>query len=311
MQSKIYCNLIPHPALYRAGWGIKLIYRGILSTGPGGAYLAGDDSSRSLEGEKIWDGYLAHFSGKTVLARRLSQRDYDTGREIIIVWPEKEQSRPPFVELYFNERLVKYPASLLGHLAINVNGEIFNFSHLLNENEVIAREEYFYRPALGEFAPHPATMRYDSSDPARPYYDKFGRLFMRTIHVLRITGIDTAVLSGIYHRELDDIHRTGNGGGSGEKYAGFNVFTRSCATIIRDGLRSYGFGGIRGIFPRDLFIDASRFFLMNEKKLGLRVSRNILRQLKVPEAPHSAMPPLINPLNRVRAMLLPDVSGPR
>jgi hypothetical protein len=283
-----------------------LIYRGILTPCKTGAYLAGDDGSRLLDGERIWQGYLAHFSGKMVLARRLAQKDYETGKEIIIIWPEEKYEGPPFVELYFNERLVKYPASLLGHLAVNVNGEIFNFSHLLNENEVIRREEYLYRPALGEFAPNPETMRYGSSDPGRPYYDKFGRLFMRTIHVLRITGIDTARLSGMYHRELDAIHEVGTAGKSGEKYAGFSVFTRSCATIIRDGLGEYGYKGIQGIFPRDLFINASRYFLKNGKALGLDVSLNMLEQLKVPEADYSAMPPLLNPLNRIKAMLLPD-----
>ena len=54
-----------------------------------------------------------------------------------------------------NERLTKYFVSYLGHTAVNVNGSIFNFSHLMNENEIMGKEEYFYRPALSEFAPSP------------------------------------------------------------------------------------------------------------------------------------------------------------
>ena len=47
-------------------------------------------------------------------------------------------------------------------MAVNVNGAIFNFSHKINENEVMRNEEYFFRPALGEFAPHPVTGRDNS-----------------------------------------------------------------------------------------------------------------------------------------------------
>ena len=69
---------------------------------------------------------------------------------------------------------------------------------LMNENEIITEEEFFYRPALGEFAPSPNNGKYEILEDGTPYYDKFGRNFMRTIHVLRIEGIDVEKLGNIY-----------------------------------------------------------------------------------------------------------------
>ena len=278
------------------------VYTGTLEVSGRGACLRDNSGIARFEDERIWDGYITHWAGKKICARRLEQRDYETGKNIIIMWPEPSGAQEPFVELYFNERLVKYPASLLGHLAINVNGSIFNFSHLLNENEALHHEEYFFRPALGEFAPHPVTMKFDRSDPARPYYDKFGRLFMRSIHVLRLTGIDHLTAANRHNCTFD---RRSNDFSqevalTGEDVAGFNLFTRSCATIIRDGLITYGFTGVRGIFPRDLFVNAAYYFFTRKDKLGITVSMKTLKQLVVPEAPLSAMAPLLNPFNRVR-----------
>jgi hypothetical protein len=284
-------------------------YRGILAEGADGPCLVNVRGERLLSGEPIWRGYLTHWKGRKVRARRLNQRDYETGQNIIILWPDASEQKKPLVELYFNERLVKYPASFLGHLAINVNGSIYNFSHLLNENESLTPEEYFYRPALGEFAPHPVTKRYDRSDPRRPYYDKFGRLFMRTIHVLRLQGIDTQRLANIFDDELRVIHERGGTGRNPEKYAAFNLFTRSCATIIRDGLVRYGFTGIRGIFPRDVFVSAAWYFSSRGKKPDIGWSRETRGQLMVPEADKSALPPLLNPLNRFRETRHSSLTG--
>ncbi len=278
---------------------------GVLRQENGKTYLLGENGDKQLDTELIWDGYIHHWLGKRVAARPLPQRDYKQGNPIIIMWPYEEPSGAPFVELYYNERLVKYPASTLGHFAINVDGEIFNFSHLLNENEVIKREEYFYRPALGEFAPHPELGVFNVDDPERPYYDKFGRLFMRTIHVLHIEGLDTERLSGIYHRALERIHSTPVNPKRPEKYPDFNIFTQSCTTIIRDGLIEYGFRRIGGIFPRDLFVNIA-FHLLKEEREDMEVELFRMRQLKVPEAPYSALTPFLNPLNRIRARRLPE-----
>jgi hypothetical protein len=276
------------------------IYRGVLTNSERTPFLLGDDGARYLEDEIIWSGYLLHWSGLRVCARRLHQRDYQTGKSIFILWPEVSVSDESFVELYFNERLVKYPVSFLGHLAVNVNGEIFNFSHLINENEVMRREEYFFRPALGEFAPHPVSGRDNTDDPQRPYYDKFGRLFMRTIHVLRITGLDTQSLSQIFHNEVETIRNTPTDPKRPGEYTDFNILTRSCSTIIRDGFKKMGFAKIRGIFPRELFVNLSYSFLKQLRQPLIKASCRTLRQLNVPEAAQSAMPPLINPLNRVK-----------
>lgn len=277
-----------------------MIAEGILLREGGRAFILDAGGGRLLEGVRIWDGYLRHFLGRRVRARLLPQRDYETGEPILIIWPVNERGHLSYTELYYNERLVKYPASTLGHIALNVNGSIFNFSHLLNENEIISEEEYFYRPALGEFAPHPLSGRYNTDDPERPYYDKFGRNFMRSIHVLRIEGLDTGRLLALLEEELQRIHETPVDPRRPEKYRDFNLFTRSCTTIIRDCLRASGFPAIRGIFPRDLFVSAAYYFLRNHRGRPLRAGLYRMPQFLVPEAQESAMTPLLNPLNRLR-----------
>lgn len=276
------------------------IYRGTLTGKGDHPFLLDKDGSKIFEDETIWSGYVRHWNGKKVCARRLPQKDYETGRPIVILWPDEPSSAEPFTEIYFNERLVKYPASLMGHLAVNVNGEIFNFSHKTNENEAITPEEYFYRPALGQFAPHPVTGRDNDDDPQKPYYDKFGRLFMRTIHTLRLTGLDTPKLSRFMHGQLDIILNAPPNLRRPGYYADFSPFTRNCATIIRDGLRDLGFKKISGVFPRELFVNVAYFFLKQNGDPSVKLSSRTLRQLIVPEAAPSAMPPLLNPSNLYR-----------
>ncbi|HPD57797.1 MAG TPA: hypothetical protein P5294_07325 [Smithellaceae bacterium] len=274
------------------------IYKGILTAEGTNAYLLTQNSAKLLEGERIWSGYLKHFRGRKVCARHLPQRDYETGQNIIIMWPDEETTEEPFVELYFNQRLAKYRTSFLGHLAINVNGEIFNFSHLLNENEIMKHEDYFFRPALGEFAPHPVSGRYNVDNPQKPYYDKFGRLFMRTIHVLKITGLDTKILARIFHGQLEAIRNTPPDPKDPQKYRDFNILTNSCSTIIRNGFKKYGFKNITGMFPRDIFVNVCYYFLVQEKDKRIKAARRTLPQLMVDEAAPSVLPPLMNPQNR-------------
>lgn len=277
-----------------------MIYEGVLIGTGARPFLLGDNGVRYFENENIWSGYLLHFCGRRVCARRLPQKDYETGRPIVILWPDEPRPEKPFIDLYFNERLTKYSTSFLGHLAVNVSEEIFNFSHLMNENEVMRHEEYFYRPALGEFAPHPETGRDNRDNPARPYYDKFGRRFMRTIHVLRITGLDTQRLSAVFHDELEIIRNTPPDPKKPGAYRAFNMLTRSCSTIIRDGFKKAGFKNIRGIFPRDLFVNASYGFIKRSEYPVVKARLFKLNQLRVPEAPLSDMPPLLNPVNFYR-----------
>ena len=281
------------------------IYIGTLTQKDGNAFLLGEKGNRVIENEKIWSGYLIHWLGKKINARYLPQLDYETGRNILIMWLNKEPETIPFVEIYYNERLVKYPFSMLGHLAINVNNEIYNYSHLINENEIIRPEEYFYRPALGEFAPHPVTGRFNVQDKAKPYFDKFGRNFMRTIHVLRVEGVDTARLSGYLKNVLAEILRSPDPKRP-EKYRDFSLFSRSCVTIIRDGLRYCGFKDLSGIFPRDFFINAAHHLLRLNGRDTMRVSLYRMPQLKVPESPYSALSIITNPGNRLLSRKLPE-----
>ena len=277
------------------------IVSGILTKEGTTTFLQGNQGKRHFDGKNIWEGYLTHWEGESVCGRALEQKDYETNLPIIILWPECEKPKTPFVELYYNERLVKYWASGLGHCAINVNGNIFNFSHLLNENEVISKEEYFFRPALGEFAPSPRNGRFEVLEDGKIFYDKFGRNFMRTIHVCRVEGLDTDKLLNIFKRELSIIKSTKPNKRKPEKYADFNFFTRSCSTIIRDGFNETGYTEIKAVFPRDLFVNAAYYF-SRAKKLSVRIFK--MPQLTVKEAPKSALSPLLNFMNFTRAKQL-------
>ncbi len=285
---------------------IKDACTGILTKKENKVFIESSDGKRLLEDGVIWSGYLLHWLGKVVRARILDQKDYKTGRPIVILWPYEKRRKESFIEIYYSERLRKYTVSTLGHIAININGEIFNFSHLINENEVITQEEYFYRPALGEFAPHPVTGRFNVGNPGMPFYDKFGRRFMRTTHVLRVEGIDTEILHDYFHDCLKNILGTQVDPKRPEKYGDFNIFTKNCSTIIRDSLREYGFRMIKGIFPRDLFVNSAYQLMKLKKSCDIMVTLFKIKQLKVPEADYSALSPLMNPLNRIRLKSLPE-----
>ncbi|MCE9597146.1 MAG: hypothetical protein K8S54_04185 [Spirochaetia bacterium] len=178
---------------------------GILRANNGKPFIELADGSRHFEGERIWDGYLTHWADRHVHARTVPQKDYQTNRPIVLIWPQIDPVTS-CVELYYNEKLSQYWESMMGHIALNVNGLIFNFSNLLNENEISSPEEYFYRPALGEFAPLPGKGKWGFDESNRPYYDKFGRLFMRSIHVLRIEGLDLVAMENQMRASLEQIH---------------------------------------------------------------------------------------------------------
>lgn len=273
------------------------IYTGILDSSSGSPRIIARDGHVILQDVPVWDGYIKHWSGRPVNARFLPQKDYESHHPILIVWPDIKPFDRPFVEFYYNERLVKYPASFFGHNAVNVNGNIFNFSHLYNECEVMRPEEYFYRPALGEFAPSPDTGMFEIKEDGTVYLDKFGRNFMRTIHGIRILGLDTKKLSDYLRHQLNIIHSTPPNPSKPEKYPDFNFFFRSCATIIRDGFQSLGFPKISGVLPRDLFVKLVYVFT---KESSLETTLFTMPQLHVPEAPPSTLSPLMNPWNQMR-----------
>ncbi len=277
---------------------------GILRREGNGAFILDDLGTPHFAGEQIWEGYIRHWLNTRVNARILPQVDYLSGRRIVLIWPWREQPRAPFIELYYNERLIKYAASTFGHIAANINGAIFNFSHLLNECEILTEEEYFYRPALGHFAPDPKSGRFNIDDPEKPYFDKFGRSFMRTIHIARIEGVETGAISSYYKNQLAIIHSTPSDPDNPEKYRDFNFFTRSCATIIRDGLRDSGYHGIKGVLPRDMFVSAVWEFSRLAQRAALSLQVFQKKQLMVDEAPPSAASPLINPKNLIKRALL-------
>ena len=121
---------------------------GILTQHNNTSFILDESGDRHFEDRIIWSGYLTHWSGEKIHARELEQHDYENNEPIIILWPIESSLNEPFVDLYYNERLTKYFVSFLWHTAVNVNGSIFNFSHLMNENEIMEKEEYFFRPAF-------------------------------------------------------------------------------------------------------------------------------------------------------------------
>ncbi|MDP7037212.1 MAG: hypothetical protein QF453_04700 [Candidatus Marinimicrobia bacterium] len=272
-------------------------FTGIITIEDNTIFLKNASGEVILHSDQIWDGYIEHWKNCTVHARPLSQTDWSTGKPIYIIWPTVEKKDTPFFELYYNERLVKYWASTFGHNAINISGDIFNFSHYMIENEIMTPEEYFYRPALGEFAPSPTTGKFALNENGRNYYDKFGRNFMRTIHVLRVEGIDDKLLSKIYREELEEIKNSEPHPRNSKLYKDFSFFNRSCTTIIRDGLRKYGLKKVRGIFPRDFFVHTA---WICSKIKELKTSFFTLPQLLVKEAPPSVSSPIMNPCNYFR-----------
>ena len=270
---------------------------GILTQDNHSSFILDEIGDHHFEDRVIWNGYLAHWSGEKVHARELNQHDYENNEPIIIIWPVEASSPEPFVDLYYNERLTKYFFSYLGHMAINVNGLIFNFSHLMNENEIMEKEEYLYRPALGEFAPSPNNGLFEILEDGRVFYDKFGRNFMRTIHQIRIFGLDTEKMMGALKQRLDIILNTSPNPKDPEQYKDFSIVSNNCATIIRDAFNQCGFPKIKGRFPRDLFINTT-YHLLYDPELNVQYVK--LPQLFVPEAPMSVMSPLLNLSNYFR-----------
>ncbi len=131
-----------------------MVYNGKLRWHNDSSFLETDTGEHLFEGNRIWQGYIIHWRDQSVFARLLPQNDYETHKPIIIMWLDEPKPETPFVEIYYNERLVKYFASTFGHNAININGEFFNFSHLINENESMDEAEYMYRPGLAKINHH-------------------------------------------------------------------------------------------------------------------------------------------------------------
>lgn len=276
-------------------------YTGFLRVKGNTTYLETANGEKIFENEKIWDGYIKHWKNSSVNARRLTQLDYEERKPIIIMWPDEPAHETPFVDIYYNERLVKYFDSTMGHLAININGEIFNFAKKINENEIITKEEYFYRPALGEFAPSPNTGKQEISVNGKSYFDKFGRNFMRGIHVIHIDGIETDKLYKILKDELNLIHNTPPKPDDPENYPDFHAIKRSCTSIVRDGLRKCGFEKVKGVLPRDFFVNAA-YNLKKEKNLKVKIYK--MPQLIVRECPPSKATFLFNIKNWFRVQTL-------
>ena len=69
---------------------------GVLAVENDKVFLKGPSGQNYLKDEHIWEGYITHWKGQTVHARRLPQKDYETGKYIYILWPDKEKKVSPF-----------------------------------------------------------------------------------------------------------------------------------------------------------------------------------------------------------------------
>jgi hypothetical protein len=260
---------------------------GRLISKAGETYILTQNGEKKFTQAAIWHGYLQHFQNQRVLGRLLPQTDYETGRPIALLWPETKKESELFLEIYFNERLPNYLGSIFGHSAININGQIFNFAHKLNENEVLTWEEYFFRPAMGEFAPGP-NGKYDISNPHRPYYDKFGRRFMRTVVSLRVTGIkNTSFLLKYFHASMKKIKTQTVKAHAPDINHYFNLAFYNCVTELHAGLTAWGLKNLHNRFPLDFFLSCKQELTKLAAKQRWRISVAKLPQFKVPEAPWS------------------------
>ena len=258
-----------------------------------GVFAEDNDGKKLFTEERIWRGYIDHWLGKKVLVRELSQIDDKTGLPIVLVWcggvAEQNKNNTNYIEVYYNERLVKYWASFFGHIAVNIGGKVFNFSNKKSEDEILTPEEYFYRPALGEFAPKDDTV-------------KFGRRFGRSIHILRIEGknLNMEFLQKIFKKKINTVHNAPDNPSRPGYYKDFSFYSNSCVTMVRDGLREGGFADASGFLSRDFFVSCAKSFRKMAKKHNLSVSLRLMPQLMIPEAPPSKMTPLLNPLSYYR-----------
>ena len=103
----------------------------------------------------------------------------------------------------------------------------------MNENEIMEKEEYFFRPALGEFAPSPNNGLFEILEDGRVFYDKFGRNFMRTIHRIRIFGLDTEKMMAVLKKSLDIILNTTPNRKEHDKYKDFNIMQNKENKILK------------------------------------------------------------------------------
>lgn len=258
-----------------------------------GVFIEDNNSKKIFTEERIWRGYVDHWINKKVLVRELPQIDDKTGLPIVLIWreddAEQNKKNTNYIEVYYNERLVKYWASFFGHISINVGGSVFNFSNKKSEDEILTPEEYFYRPALGDFAPKDDTV-------------KFGRRFARSIHILRIESenLDIESLQKIFKKKLDNIHNTLDDPKRPGYYKDFSFYSNSCVTMVRDCLKEGGFADVSGFLSRDFFVSCAKSFRKMAKKHNLSVSLRIMPQLMILEAPPSKMTPLLNPLSYYR-----------
>ena len=65
-----------------------MIYKGKLRCADGTSFIETDKGERLLEENRIWNSYLHHWVNQNVCARKLTQQDYETGEQIIIMWPD-------------------------------------------------------------------------------------------------------------------------------------------------------------------------------------------------------------------------------
>ena len=255
--------------------------------------LVSGSGRTALDG--LWPGYRV-LSGSDVRLRWL--REDRAGARIALLAPAADcPPGPDRVEVYFLHRLREQLVSLFGHLAIAVRGRVWNFSAVLEENEAVSWDEYFYRPQTGPFVRHA-----DGHGLAR--VDRYGRRFMRAADVLSLEGLPAERLADVLDGLLDEVRAAAEKAQDGSSPA-FSSWSRNCAGFIREALNESGVGSFSSHAPRDLFVELAWHF----RKRGGATFRRV-PQLIVPGIlPSSSAVPLLRPANWCHALRLGTLAG--
>lgn len=214
----------------------------------------------------LWPGY-ARFAGTRVLVRPLPV--HDAGKPVLLVAPLGDAPPARSVELYLAERLPRHAMSRFGHVAAWAGGHVFNYSRTWRENEALDWAEFAWRPPLGDYGPE--------------RHDYFGRRFMRTLHVLRIDGLDTVRVRASLQAVRERILARPPDPRDPEYAPWVNLAGRNCVALLRLALVEAGLPVFHGLTPRAFFVDAAWRLRRLAGRGVLRLSYRRLPQVVVPE----------------------------
>ncbi len=310
------------------------VERGILARE--GLYpLLVSDAGRTVLPGPFWDGWTR------MLARQVAW--FPAAGVFppcpVIVPLEEMAGAKGGVQILFMHRLRGQVVSLFGHIAIIVRGRVWNFSAVLAENEVLAADEFYWRPCLPPFVPqggtdlpaslhrvHPAGSswgtvrdREDAPDPAQrlddersaqtsgPRADRYGRRFMRSMDVIDISGLEPASIAALEKaltQLMDRVREAAPRSRRGESPY-FSPWKMNCAGFVREAFALAGLAHFHSHLPRDLFVEIGWHFTRQARlpESSVRIERRRMAQVAVSGIrPSSSAVPLLNPASWWRVL---------